>query len=44
MKRDKLLKNKRVEGLYLHFNHQRLIKDREVVLVEVCAFSSSLSC
>lgn len=43
MKRN-LLKNQEVSALLLHFIQSHICKNREVFLVEVCAFASRLSC
>lgn len=39
-----LLKMRTVGSLYLRFFHSHICKNREVFLVEVCAFASRLSC
>jgi len=38
-----LLKNHVVTNLYLHYIDSHICKNREVFLVEVCAFASRLS-
>lgn len=38
-----LLKNQVVTNLYLHYIDSHICKNREVILVEVCAFTSRLS-
>ncbi len=44
MKHYKLLRNQVVSGIYLHFNSYSTIKKKEAFLVEVSAFTSTLSC
>ena len=38
-----LLKNHLVTSMYLHYINSHIYKNREVMLVEVCAFASRLS-